>query len=76
MKIGDREITAPICAIIRLYDGISHPGLNYQVIIDPAKLSKSQRFIRFDHGNMSEVNGWREVAAIQIMEVLEEVKPA
>jgi len=66
-------VTHPCIAIVAFTDEMTRPMSHtvcYQVTIDPAKVSPSGEFIRFDHG-ASEIHGWKRVDDITILEVLE-----
>lgn len=70
-------IMHPTDAIIRFAPEAARPMCHqvlYQVRIDPAKLSPSGDYIRFDHQvgaeTVSEVHGWKAVDDIEIMEIL------
>jgi hypothetical protein len=53
---------------------MSHTVL-YQVRIDPAKVSPSGEYIRFDHGT-SEIHGWKRIDQITIFEILQVITQA
>jgi hypothetical protein len=70
-------IQHPTDAIIRFTPESSRPMCHqvlYQVRIDPANLSPSGEYIRFNHQvsgeAVSEVHGWKAVEDIEIMEIL------
>jgi hypothetical protein len=69
-------VTKPCDAIVAFTDEMSRPMSHtvcYQVRIDPAKVSPSGEFIRFDHGT-SEIHGWKRVDDITILEVLQYIE--
>jgi hypothetical protein len=70
-------IQHPTDCIIRFAPESQRPMCHqilYQVRIDPANLSPSGDYIRFNHQTngetVSEVHGWKAVEDIEIMEVL------
>lgn len=73
MLIGDKEIDKPVSAVIRLHDATQNPAVMFQVVLDPAKLSPSGNLIRFNSNEQSEIHGWKEISALEIVEILEEV---
>lgn len=69
-------VTKPCIAIVAFTDEMSRPMSHtvcYQVTIDPAKVSPSGEFIRFEHGP-SEIHGWKRVDDITILEVLQYIE--
>jgi hypothetical protein len=69
-------VTKPCTAIVAFTDEMSRPMSHtvcYQVTIDPAKVSPSGEFIRFEHG-LSEIHGWKRVDEITILEILQYVE--
>jgi len=69
-------VTKPCDAIVAFTDEMNRPMSHtvcYQVRIDPAKVSPSGEFIRFDHGT-SEIHGWKRVDDITILEVLQYIE--
>jgi len=69
-------VTKPCVAIVAFTDEMSRPMSHtvcYQVTIDPAKVSPSGEFIRFEHGS-SEIHGWKRVDEITILEILQYVE--
>ena len=69
------EITEPTCALVTLHDGSQNPAVMFQVVLDPAKLSPSGDFLRFNQDNMCELHGWKPIAAIKVWEALETCTP-
>ena len=66
-------ISEPSDCIVAFTDEMNRPMCHtvcYQVRIDPAKVSPSGEFIRFDHVS-SEIHGWKRIDEITILEVLE-----
>lgn len=53
----------------------NRPAEFFQVVIDPAMVSPSGEYIRFDQRDQTaqnEIHGWQRVSALTVCEVLEE----
>lgn len=60
----------PTVAIVQCRDGTQNPELCFQVTIDATLVSPSEAYIRFGTTAGDELIGWKQVTAIEIIEVL------
>lgn len=61
-----------ICCIARFLQTGEAPHVFYQVIVDPNKVTRSGKFIRFE-GNGNEIFGFKPTDSMEVFEVLGEV---
>lgn len=64
-----RTHKAPLCCIARFLQTGEAPHVFYQVIVDPNKVTRSGKFIRFE-GQGNEVVGFKPVDSMDVHEVL------
>lgn len=67
------SLRAPIHAIVCLRWQLTHgQRVNYQVVLDPKKITSSREFIRLGDVRGDEITGWQRCADVLVQEVLGE----
>ena len=64
--------TEPICAIVRLLNGVQHPAVRFQVTIRPDQLK--DEYIRFGNTREDELVGWFRLEDLHLEKILGLVK--
>lgn len=62
----------PVICLVRIAGRLSiPPDVIYQVVIDPARISPSRKFLQFDQRTQqSDVHGWFDISSIEVVEEL------
>lgn len=68
-----KERGKPLCCIVRFSQTREDPHCFYQAVVDPNKVTRSGKFIRFESPG-TEVFGFKPVDSLQVYEILGEVQ--
>lgn len=60
--------TAPICAIVRLLNGVQHPAVRFQVVLRPDQCTAG--YIRLGNTPEDELNGWFKLDDLYLEHIL------